>query len=167
MVYGEYGCGASTLWVAKNTTCRIVSVDTSAEWVMNVTGNLQHRTNLSIKYVDVGPVKKWGRPESYEKAENFVQYTEYPWEHVDVPDVVLIDGRFRVCCFLTTLAHAREATVIIFDDYVRRLHYHYVERFLKPADVNARQAKFIVPQKQKLDMTEILTSIDKFRFVLD
>jgi len=166
-VYGEYGCGASTMWVAKNTSCKIISVDTSEIWATHVRESLPCRTDLLIKYVDVGPVKKWGRPESYANAENFSGYTEYLWEQADVPDVVLVDGRFRVCCFLTTLARAREGTVVIFDDYIRRPHYHYVERFLKPVEVNGRQAKFILPPLEKRDTERILASVKKFRYVLD
>ena len=33
-------------------------------------------------------------------------------------DCVLVDGRFRVCCFLTSLKNAEQGTRIIFDDYV-------------------------------------------------
>jgi hypothetical protein len=35
-IYGEYGCGKSTNWVLKNTSCKILSVDTSSEWIESV-----------------------------------------------------------------------------------------------------------------------------------
>ncbi|MEA7173819.1 hypothetical protein ONN21_23095, partial [Salmonella enterica subsp. enterica serovar Anatum] len=30
--YGEYGMGASTKWVLRNTTAKVVAVDTSQHW---------------------------------------------------------------------------------------------------------------------------------------
>jgi hypothetical protein len=34
--YGEYGCGKSTKWILNNTSERVISVDTSSEWVKEV-----------------------------------------------------------------------------------------------------------------------------------
>jgi hypothetical protein len=57
----------------------------------------------------------------------------------------MIDGRFRVACFLTSLIYAQPQTVILFDDYEDRPVYHVVEKHLKPVLMAGRMAKFIVP----------------------
>lgn len=41
----------------------------------------------------------------------------------------MIDGRFRVACFLYSLLCAETGTVILFDDYSLRFRYHLVEDF--------------------------------------
>ena len=55
-VYGEYGCGASTIWVNKNHMCPIYSVDTSRDWVDSVTALCDAPQRLQIRHVDLGPV---------------------------------------------------------------------------------------------------------------
>lgn len=164
-IYGEYGVGTSTCWVSKNTNARIIAVDTSYQWLETVAKCIDNPGRAVLKHIDVGPIGKWGRPISYSKMENFNQYFEGIWSERDKPDVVLIDGRFRVACFLTSLLRADEGTFLIFDDYVRRPHYHVIERFLKPVSTNKRQALFQVPSRLPLD--EIKSQRDKFELVLD
>jgi hypothetical protein len=44
-----------------------------------------------------------------------------PWRRGAVkPDLVLIDGRFRLACFLHPLLAAAPGTPILFDDYTNR-----------------------------------------------
>ena len=35
-IYGEYGCGRSSKWVLSNTSSKVISVDSSKEWVKKV-----------------------------------------------------------------------------------------------------------------------------------
>jgi hypothetical protein len=167
-VYAEYGCGASTLWVSRNTECRIFSVDSSSQWVGTVQDNCGRPDLVKLHHADLGPVGDWGRPLSYDKHDNFADYTDWIWKQGVSPSVVLIDGRFRVCCFLTSLLHSREGAAIIFDDYHNmRAHYHFVEKFLKPVDTCGRQALFRVPARASLDEERLKDAIEKFRFVFD
>ncbi len=166
-VYGEYGCGASTLWVANNTDCSILSVDSSSVWADKVLEGTCGRGGVLVSYIDLGPIGQWGYPLTYNKIENFTTYTDWIWQKDEKPDVVLIDGRFRVCCFLTTLLNADPDTYIIFDDYRDREKYHYIERFLKPILMSGRQAVFMTPEKGFVDKEKLIESIDMFRCVLD
>jgi hypothetical protein len=109
-VYGEYGAGASTIWVAKNIQCNILSTDSSSKWLDEVSRKSPIDAKLNLHYSNVGPIGKWGTPIGYEKAENFSDYTNWMWKQNVKPDVVLIDGRFRVCCFLKCLRVANEGT---------------------------------------------------------
>lgn len=167
LVYGEYGVGASTVWAARNTRCKIFGVDSSIEWTDKIRQECAGYSDISLMFADVGPVAEWGRPISYEKASNFSTYTDWIWRHKAKPDIVLVDGRFRVCCFLTCLINANKGTKILFDDYTNRPHYHYIEKYLKPVDKCGRQALFIVPDINASDSQEILGSIEHFRFVFD
>ncbi len=130
-VYAEYGCGKSTTWVLKNTTASVISVDTSSEWIDTVReDNSSDGDILDIHHSQLGEVGGWGRPLSYEKSDFFSDYTDYVWSQSNTPKLVLVDGRFRVCCFLTSLKFAKEGTKIIFDDYTNRPHYHFVEKYV-------------------------------------
>lgn len=166
-VYGEYGCGASTVWVAKNVGCEILAVDSSIEWLEKVRAECGSFAKLSLHHADVGPVGDWGRPVSYRNSANFADYTDWMWSNIKKPNVVLVDGRFRVCCFLTSLIHGEEGASILFDDYTNRPHYHYVEKYIKPLEVCGRQALFKIPAKEALDVEDIQGSIDRFRYVFD
>ena len=56
-VYGEYGCGQSTSWVASNTNAQVLSVDTSKTWVDKVLlSGLSSKQQLNIVHIDLGAV---------------------------------------------------------------------------------------------------------------
>jgi hypothetical protein len=143
--YLEYGCGGSTIYALKNTACQVASVDTSQPWidkVLSAAGTAA--TRLTIDYIDIGPIREWGIPENYTSRAAFPLYVERPWQSMPTPDLVLVDGRFRVACFLHSLLSARAGTRILFDDYVRP-DYHVVEEIVRPGVLAGRMAMFNVP----------------------
>lgn len=165
-VYGEYGCGESTIYVAKNYNCQVMSIDSSIEWIRNVKDKCKNLSKVKLHHANIGIIENWGRPINYKNSENFPDYTDWLWQQKVQPDVVLIDGRFRVCCFLTCIFYARSGTKIIFDDYNRE-RYHFVERFILPTKINQRQALFITNGSSSFDANELRKAIEQFRFVLD
>ena len=167
-IYGEYGCGLSSTWILNNTSSKVISVDSSKEWVKKVKKeNRKHRSRMIINHVDLGKVGGWGRPISYLKCSNFSVYTDYIWKRSEKPKLVLVDGRFRVCCFLTSLKFADPGTKIIFADYVNRPQYHFVEKYVSRINECGRQCLFVVPSKSEIDMDSLNKDIDFFRFVMD
>ncbi len=167
-IYGEYGCGLSSKWVLKNTNCMVISVDSSKEWVEKIkTENKKYLSKLTINHIDLGKVRRWGFPLSYVNSNNFQDYTDYIWKQSESPTLVLVDGRFRVCCFLTSLKFAEAGTKIIFDDYVNSPHYHFIEKYVSRINECGRQCLFIVPAKNEIDMVSLNKDIDAFRFVMD
>ena len=167
-LYGEYGCGKSTKWVLNNSTANVIAVDTSNEWVDAVKKDNQSNNNrLNIHYSNLGDVGSWGRPLSYEEICSFSEYTDYIWKQKKTPKLVLVDGRFRVCCFLTSLKFAEEGTKILFDDYIIRPHYHFVEKYVSRFKECGRQCMFVVPSKAEIDMDELDKDIISFRNVME
>lgn len=166
-VYGEYGCGLSTQYVLNNTNCSVISIDSSSEWVNLVKSKSSNSERLDIHYIDVGFVGNWGRPVDYQKRENFKDYTNRLWEQNIKPDLILIDGRFRVACFLTCLLKASEGTKIIFDDYTNRSEYQIVEEFLFTTESCGRQALFITETLTETKQLAINAMLEKFRYVMD
>jgi len=149
--YFEYGCGKSTEYVYRYTNCNIYSVDTDRSWV-KITQQLTNGkkdNRLNIDWIDVGKVEEWGYPITYAKRKYFFNYANNFYKKNYKPDLVLIDGRLRVFCFLTTLRHAPIGTKIIFDDYTNRPIYHVAEEFSPLLDKCGRQALFEVNSKAK------------------
>jgi hypothetical protein len=157
--YIEYGCGQSTVFVAQNTNAVIYSVDTSQVWSTNTKQQI-HRSNVNIHWIDVGPIGDWGYPLSFQYRSQFRLYCEWPWQQTTLADLVLIDGRFRVACFLSVLKHAAEGTKIIIDDYNNRPMYHVAEEFLPKLDTHGRQALFQTTKDCKWMISDQL--IDNF-----
>ena len=111
---------------------------------------------LNLDWVDVGNVGQWGYPVSYSKRKFFYNYANNFYKLDKKPDLVLIDGRFRVFCFLTTIKNAPIGTKIVFDDYTNRPLYHVVEEFSPVLDKCGRQALFEVSEIAKEKVSEDL-----------
>lgn len=151
-VFLEYGSGGSSLMVAQAGVKSIYSVDTDKQFLKAVRQRLledgiPRRRYIPI-YADIGATKEWGRPVDESHARDWPAYCTAPWEKLlktgERPDLVLIDGRFRVASFLITMLMAPPGCVILFDDYVDRPEYHVVERYLQPARLAGRMAEFVV-----------------------
>ena len=115
-------------------------------------------------HVDLGPVGDWGRPIGYTKRKRFLEYFEAGFANDFNPDVILVDGRFRVAVFLTALARAQPGTKIVFDDYSRQ-RYKVVEEIIRPSEENQRQALFVRPNS--IDIEKVLTLRAEFAMVMD
>lgn len=150
----EYGSGGSTVLAASLGVPRIVSVETNLKFaraVRNEVLKVRSKSVLHIITMNFGPTKDWGVPETFDHFLQWPAYPLRPWEflreHDVSPDLVLVDGRFRVASFLASLLEARPGTTIIFDDYLlRREEYRRAEAILKPAKLIEKTAVFVVPE---------------------
>lgn len=112
----------------------------------------------------MGEVKEWGAPKTNDKFENFWAYMSRPWQiardqHLH-PDVVFIDGRFRVASFLFSLVSSRVGTQILFDDYFDRPHYFIVEQFCQFESRHGRMAVFHA--QRQYSVPDICMAIAKY-----
>lgn len=162
-VYGEYGTGSSTQFVLNYSDVAVICVDTNPYWLQIATHGFSESPRLYSRSVDVGEVMAWGIPVGSARIDQFKEYTDWIWEQQRAPDLVLIDGRFRVCCFLTTLKRCKPGCRIIFDDYVHRPQYHFVEKFLAPREIRGRQALFEVPDDETWNEGNLDFAIEAFR----
>lgn len=166
--YAEWGSGLSTFYAAnQDSVVKVVTVETDPLWASRMLENRCNSSNkIEVKHVDLGPVGRWGRPESYSKIHKVKNYSEAPFTGGFSPDLVLVDGRFRVHCFLKALLKSKRGTVIIFDDYVDRPWYHIVEEFILPTEISGRQALFEVKTKL-IDHWKIRKLSNRFMYVMD
>lgn len=143
----EYGSGGSTVMGAELGDKTIFSVESSKKWAdmmrswfeANPTGS-----SVEIVPIFVGPVKKWGMPVDDAHFHRWPRYPLKVWDREDFvqPDVVLVDGRFRIGCVLATLYRTKKPVTLYFDDYTERTQYHVVEDFVPLTETRGRMARF-------------------------
>ena len=143
----EYGSGGSTVHAAGQPGKTIFSVENDPQWHQMMQGYFDEHppeTALHLIHVDIGPVKKWGRPSSDQGWRSYHLYPLAPWDHPEFvhPDLILIDGRFRKACLLAALFRCTKPVTVLFDDYTERSSYHEVERFVPVAETRGRMARF-------------------------
>lgn len=153
----EYGAGGSSILAGTKGVKYIFSVESDRNFLKAVATRLSQisrSTKIEKVYVNIGETERLGKPTGYEKVVNWPKYSSHVWsilkEKGQSPDLILIDGRFRISCFLCSLYFAEPGTVILFDDYYDREKYKAVERILLPEKRIGRMAKFLVPQKKDL-----------------
>jgi hypothetical protein len=148
----EYGSGGSTLLAAENARAKVFSVESDAAWVEKMRGwfaSHPAKAQLVLHHADIGPTKDWGMPANHRHVRQWAGYPNSVWDLPGFvqPDTVLIDGRFRLACFLTVLLRSTAPVTVLWDDYTDRPAYHQAEKLLKPARFHGRMAVFeLTPQ---------------------
>lgn len=143
----EYGSGGSTVVAAEMPGKTVFSVESDLEWSADMQRYFDANppeSTVHLHPVNIGRTRSWGRPIN---AGGWKKYHRYPisvWDREDFehPDVVLIDGRFRPACLVTTLVRITRPVAVLFDDYTSRDYYRQVERFARPAEIRGRMARF-------------------------
>jgi len=152
-VFLEYGAGGSTVLAAKMGVGYCYSVESDslfAAAVQNKISNLDRTGITKFIVPDIGPVGEWGYPKDFSQCQKWHAYALYVWELIHknkrMPELVLIDGRFRISCFLISVINLPAGCPIMFDDYRKRgARYDVVEEIIKPDDFFGDSALFHVP----------------------
>lgn len=147
----EYGSGGSTCHAA-GIGKTVIAVESSIHWLLELVASCAERGmpgRIIPLWSDIGDTKEWGFPVDESKVKQWHRYATVPWiycdEHGLSPDTVLIDGRFRVACFVATCLAIKKPTRILFDDFASRPHYHAVLEIAPvKLDVGERMAVFEV-----------------------
>lgn len=150
----EYGSGGSTV-VAAEAGTPVFSVECDPVWAARMRrwfDSNPPKGQVVLHEVDIGPVGAWASPTDPETADRWPAYPQSVWDRPDFvqPDVVLIDGRFRVACLLTTALRTRRPVTVLFDDYAPRRIYHVVERLFRPVAMHGRMAQFDIAPTRRL-----------------
>ncbi len=157
-VFLEFGAGGSSVLMARLGVPEIHSVDSDQGFLSAVKDKIDELfpdSVINCYYVNIGETKEWGNPVDKSSANLWPKYCVAPWEALIsqnlTPDLVLIDGRFRVSCFLVSLIFAKPGTIILFDDYLDRPYYHLVEKYITPLSIVGRMAEFRVENAAALN----------------
>ncbi len=167
--YLEYGCGGSTVRAAQLGAWHIIAVDSSKDWTDAVSARTSSSDRIKLLYCDIGPVGQWGRPRDTQGLHAYHAYMSTPWQvarrQALEPNVILVDGRFRVACFLYSLLCAQAGTVILFDDYVNRPQYHVVEQYNRLHSRHGKMAVFKV--EKSFSLPDLVSKIAEYSIIAD
>lgn len=135
--YLEYGSGGSTYLAAK-LGVRFATVESDRGFLEAVKAQIARdgylRSGQVFHHADIGPTGRWGRPlgrVSDARIEKFCRYSDTPPGFDVAPDLVLVDGRFRVACVLKAMSKYPAATIVL-DDYLERPQYSLLEDYVRP-----------------------------------
>lgn len=107
-VYFEFGLGGSTLIAAKMDNIeRVAGIDSKKEWRDIVLSQIQKKDKLDLRYIPMGECTRKGTP----KVKDLEIWEQYPMSihEFDIcPDLILIDGRFRMACIIQTILLSRK-----------------------------------------------------------
>lgn len=143
--YLEFGSGGSTV-LADRIGVRTISVESDRQYAKVVRGTLSRHGSVEMLTPNIGITGEWGMP-LFKNHRKWRRYVDAPFAKLAdaFPDLVLIDGRFRVACALNTARHAHQLGVqatLIFDDYEERPFYNVVEQFIGVPQLVGRSAVF-------------------------
>lgn len=163
----EYGSGGSTAMASQMAGKTVFSVENAAPWHKAMVAWLADNPPLSdvkLHFENIGTTGDWGWPKHEKRWRKFPRYPLAVWGRDDFvhPDLVLIDGRFRVGCFLATLFSIKKPVTVLFDDYVgREAQYRICETFSPILETRGRMVKFQLDPTQ-IDPARLLDVVSAF-----
>jgi hypothetical protein len=143
--YLEFGSGGSTV-IAARLGKKFTTVESDRAFLSAVENKIGPNKGRLI-YVDIGKTKEWGIPK-YQRGWpwrkwRWEKYASAPWHPGFRPELILVDGRFRVLCALYTIHQlAGFDFELLFDDYADREFYREVEKFAELKYFKGRMACF-------------------------
>lgn len=143
----EFGSGGSTV-LANRLGVPSVTVESDRFYAATVRKVLPSPDKARILTPRMGITSEWGMP-VLGKARKGPRYVHAPFDQLEdrFPDLIFVDGRYRVACVLESARQAAEAhrtTTVLLDDYANRPHYQVLEQLLGEPEHVGRDAIFFV-----------------------
>ena len=128
--YFEYGSGSSTLYADKMKK-KFISIELDKKYFSKIKKFIKKDR---IRFINMGPVGEFSYPifKNKKKIISYVEYINYFLKKKNNPDLILIDGRFRVACCINLLRFINKdysKVSILLDDYKKRKHYKIIRNF--------------------------------------
>lgn len=126
--YMEFGSGGSTIYASNNVKNKVLSFESDELWINKIKSQLK-KENVNIIHIDIETKNNnWGYPGKNCSNEKKMKYSTYFKNYIEEynPDVILIDGRFRVSCALQIFDYINNNTKVLFDDFLNRDFYHEI-----------------------------------------
>ncbi|WP_027467441.1 hypothetical protein [Deefgea rivuli] len=154
--YLEFGSGGSTYLAAKLNK-PFVCIDSDRFFLRAVkqkitTDGLFNPVTQCYLQRNIGFTREWSQPViwaslSQSRQTKFRRYSDFPaelFQNNHTPDLILIDGRFRVACALKVIRalHAQSGWTLVVDDYVGRAEYMVITQFARLDGYVGRMAVF-------------------------
>jgi hypothetical protein len=167
--YAEFGSGGSTVLAASLVRDAVTTVDSSREWLDRVRQGCEAERCPVIPtliYADIGEVKDWGYPKDATRKAVWRNYHAALRDREDgaLADLVLVDGRFRVACFLQMLLWGNPDSIIAIHDFTRP-QYQVVHEFAR--EVARAQAFSAFVRRPGADRKRALEVLEAHGFMPD
>ena len=125
----EFGAGGSTALLLAASGGRLVTVENDPAWLARLAAappcaEARAAGRWAGICVDQGAVGAWGWPLDAVRRQDGAPYVNAPWAAAGAPDLVLVDGRYRVACALAALARVAPGGLVAIHDFWPRPHYH-------------------------------------------
>jgi hypothetical protein len=158
----EFGSGGSTV-MANRLGVPSVTVESDRFYAAVVRKALPSPRRARILTPRMGVTREWGMP-VLGKARKGPRYVHAPFDLLKdaFPDLIFVDGRYRVACVLETARQAAEAhckSTVLLDDYEDRPSYHVLEKHLGKPERIGRAASFMIGERSIPEDT-VLSHID-------
>jgi hypothetical protein len=152
--YLEFGGGSSTLLALSLGVKEVTTIDTDSSLIALISrlapsmaaDNEQVFTPIRLRARAIGA---WGYPLGKGSTDVSKQIRK-ALARVSPPDVVLIDGRYRLASFLAVIQTLRRPLTVLFDDYTSREAYWRAEEVVRPSQIVGRIAVFSVTERVKV-----------------
>lgn len=175
--YLEFGLGGSTLLAVRSNIAEIIAVESDPAWADAV--KLHHeiapRTregSVSILHADIGPTAMFGSPATTAFIQRWPRYIQLPWSEWQsrnrLPQLVLVDGRFRVACCLSIImvgyleSITKQPTVILHDVVPERASYDTIFEFFDV--IEAVKTLRVLKVKQSISSSKVLVRFLESQF---
>ena len=153
----EFGAGASTAEAA-HRNIPMISVETDPYYLNAVRKKISPNPTCELIYWNIGLTTKWGYPILKRSQPSWRKYAELPFDRGFSPELILVDGRFRVHCALQAISRLSDFE-LLFDDYGDRECYRAVEQFAKLDRMYGRMAVF---KPKNFDRTALNRAIEQY-----
>jgi hypothetical protein len=132
----EFGGGGSTYFAVTGTRASIRTVESNTAWIEKLRAlpeiaEAEAAGRLELLHVDIGLTGSWGFPSDRKARDRWPAYSLAPWRWWQRPDVVFVDGRFRLACLLAAVLNTWPGAIIIAHDFWNRDRYRPILRHLQ------------------------------------
>ena len=168
--YVEFGAGGSTCLAAQTVAHSVLSIDSSRDWldkVASVAAKKAYPVQPILSHVDIGVVGDWGYPQDQATRSQWPAYHEAVWSHPAAADAdtVMVDGRFRVACFMQVMMRCRADTVAIVHDFGDRPQYADIHQVAREVVRTANLSAFV--RRTGVNPATAENLLEQYRFVPD
>ena len=158
--YFEFGSGGSTYQAAvRQNIEKIYSIESDKKWIEKVKNKILRSgdnsyVRIRFLYKEMQtPSNSWGHPGINATKEQMINYSNLKnltKEELSELDLVLIDGRFRVACCLKCHNLISDTCFIIFDDFLKREHYHIVLDYFDIVEMSSKGTMVVLQKKKEV-----------------
>jgi hypothetical protein len=147
----DWGSGGSTILISQ-VAKTVVSIETDKKYSRFMRIRVKNMQNVTILYANIGFTKAYGEPLTILRkimSQRYLNVTDIFFKNINFnnfqPEIVIIDGRFRVWCALESIQNIKGDFLLVFDDYVSRSEYHPIGMILgDPCEIIGDTAFFKV-----------------------